>query len=149
RLDEVFQRILNVEDRETKVAAGLRGFHRLTLEVGFGSQRPREDGNGLRVEVDERGDDVLIGTLRHARGSGPHLDTHRVGRRGQSCRGYELRDTFSDLAWSELQHARKQQQAGECGAAIEQQPRTANYIADVDQRGCAVGVTIETTNERR
>src|SRR5262249_40120910 len=83
RLNEILHRVLDVEDRKTKVGLCFRGLHRLALKIVFRSEWPREDGHLLRIEVNESRDDVLIGTFRNARRARFHLDTERVGRCGE------------------------------------------------------------------
>jgi hypothetical protein len=147
RLDPVFRVFLNVENEELELVVVFGRLHHLAdplsvIRAGLAG----EDRRLFGAEVEQLGENLLVGAFRDARRAGFDFEFQGVGRGDVARRRYDLRDAHRDLFRAEYQRGDEQRQARGGGPSELPEALTRDDLVDADGDRAAVGVFNQAVN---
>src|SRR5262249_28739587 len=141
RFDPVIGVFLNVEDKELEFVVVFGRLHHLADPlVVAGSGLAGEDRRLVGAEVEQLGENLLIGALRNSRRAGFDFEPQGAGQGDRACGREDLRDAHLDFFRAEDQRGDEQRQARGGGPAELPETLARNDLVYADVARVAVGV---------
>src|SRR5262249_21636346 len=141
RFDPVIGVFLNVEDEELEFVVVFGRLHQLPDPlVVAGSGFAGEDRRLFGAEVEQFGENLLIGAFRNARRAGFDFELQGVGRGDRALGRYDLRNAYLDFFRAEDHRGDEQRQARRRRSAELPETFARNDFIDADIARVSIGV---------